>query len=212
MRHHLTTLLDWNKEGFELCGEAHNGAMALASIGRSAPHVAIIDVNMPEMNGVELNRKIKETHPSVRTIMLSSYDDYDYVRECLKDGAVDYLLKHRLDETSLLAILNKAVENRPTDDRQRGNSAAGERADDQESYAYVRDSLADLARGEAGGGIESGVRGRSAWTVPRGDHLCGGGRADRVLQAVDGVLQRRADEPACAAGSRYYSAESRRRA
>lgn len=150
VRHHLTTLLDWNKEGFELCGEAHNGAMALASIGRSAPHVAIIDVNMPEMNGVELNRKIKETHPSVRTIMLSSYDDYDYVRECLKDGAVDYLLKHRLDETSLLAILNKAVENRPTDDRQRGNSAAGERADDQESYAYVRDSLADLARGKPG--------------------------------------------------------------
>ncbi|SFA88846.1 two-component system, response regulator YesN [Cohnella sp. OV330] len=148
VRHHLTTLLDWNKEGFELCGEAHNGAMALALIGRSAPHVAIIDVNMPEMNGVELNRTIKEKHPSVRTIMLSSYDDYDYVRECLKDGAVDYLLKHRLDEASLLAILNKAVEKRPSDDRQRGKNAVGEMSGERESSALVRDLLADLARGK----------------------------------------------------------------
>ncbi|MDI4644667.1 response regulator [Cohnella hashimotonis] len=157
VRHHLATLLDWNKEGFELSGEAHTGAMALASIGRSAPDVAIIDVNMPEMNGVELNRTIKEKHPSVRTIMLSSYDDYDYVRECLKDGAVDYLLKHRLNETALLAVLNKAVEIRPLDDRQRGENTGEEVAEDRENPAVIRDFLADLARGrpEAASNLEA---------------------------------------------------------
>ncbi|MFD2329987.1 response regulator [Cohnella sp. GCM10020058] len=148
VRHHLTTLLDWNEEGFELCGEAHNGVAALTSIERSAPHIAIIDVNMPEMNGVTLNRMIKEKHPSVRTIMLSSYDDYDYVRECLRDGAVDYLLKHRLDDASLLAILNKAARKRPDNERQPGNKVAEKTTEDRDGIALVRDSLADLARGK----------------------------------------------------------------
>lgn len=147
-RHHLTTLLDWKKEGFELCGEAYNGEMALASIGQSAPDVAIIDVNMPEMDGVALNRAIKEKFPSVKTIMLSGYDDYDYVRECLKDGAVDYLLKHRLDEASLLAILNKAVEMKPSGHRLRGNDGAEEMEEGREGAALVRDLAADLARGK----------------------------------------------------------------
>ncbi|MEC0203422.1 response regulator [Paenibacillus lautus] len=109
VRHDLRTLLDWNEHGFELCGQAHNGLMALAMIEQSPPHIAIIDVNMPEMNGVELNRAIQERFPFIQTIMLSSYDDYDYVRECLKNGSIDYLLKHRLDGAALVALLNKAV-------------------------------------------------------------------------------------------------------
>lgn len=109
VHHDLSTLLDWSKYGFRLCAEAYSGMMALDMMEQSLPHIAIIDVNMPGMNGVELNRTIKQRFPSVKTIMLSSYDDYDYVRECLKDGAVDYLLKHRMDGPSLLTILNKIV-------------------------------------------------------------------------------------------------------
>lgn len=109
VRHDLRTLLDWNEHGFELCGQAHNGLMALAMIEQSPPDIAIIDVNMPEMNGVELNRAIQERYPFIQTIMLSSYDDYDYVRECLKNGSIDYLLKHRLEGAALVALLNKAV-------------------------------------------------------------------------------------------------------
>lgn len=148
VRHHLSKLLDWEREGFQLCGEAYNGIMALEAIERAAPDVAIIDVNMPEMNGVELNRAIKEKYPSVRTIMLSSYDDYDYVRECLKDGAVDYLLKHRLDDGALLAILSKAVEERRAGAKRASSGAtAAEAAEDRENPAAVRDCLAELARG-----------------------------------------------------------------
>ncbi|MCT1402254.1 response regulator [Paenibacillus sp. p3-SID867] len=117
VRHDLRTLLDWNEHGFELCGQAHNGLMALAMIEQTPPHIAIIDVNMPEMNGVELNRAIQERFPFIQTIMLSSYDDYDYVRECLKNGSIDYLLKHRLDGAALVALLNKAVQELRQQDR-----------------------------------------------------------------------------------------------
>lgn len=147
MRHHLSTLLDWERAGFRLCGEACNGVMALEAIARSAPDIAIVDVNMPEMNGVALNRAIKEQYPSVRTIMLSSYDDYDYVRECLRDGAVDYLLKHRLDDAALLSVLNKAVKRRPDGEGQPAETTAENTAEDRSQPAAVRDYLADLARG-----------------------------------------------------------------
>ncbi|MEK4118758.1 response regulator [Paenibacillus sp. FSL W8-0919] len=110
VHHHLRTISDWGIHGFELCGEAYEGETALRMIERNRPHIVILDVSMPGINGVELNRTIRERYPFAKTIMLSSYDDYDYVRECLKNGAVDYLLKHRLDAAQLMGVLKKAVQ------------------------------------------------------------------------------------------------------
>ncbi|MGO4545144.1 response regulator [Paenibacillus sp. 2TAB23] len=148
VRNNLSTLLDFRKHGFEICGEAHNGVMALAMIEQSPPHIAIIDVNMPEMNGVELNRTIKERYPSIKTIMLSSFDDYDYVRDCLKNGSIDYLLKHRLDSATLISMLNKAVwelrqEDQILEDRN-DQKAMSERM----NPALIRSYIADLVSGK----------------------------------------------------------------
>lgn len=148
VHHDLSMITDWNGHGYESFGEAYSGAMALEMIEQSQPHVAIIDVNMPGMNGVELNRTIRGRFPAIQTIMLSSYDDYDFVRECLNDGAIDYLLKHRLDEASLLAVLDKAVQA-----IKRGERNTDHRADDEASAgkmnaAEIREHIADLARGK----------------------------------------------------------------
>ncbi len=148
VRNVLWSLSDWSRHGFELHGEAGNGDTALAMIERSRPHIAIIDVNMPGMNGVELQRTIRERHPSIQTIMLSSYDDYDYVRECLKNGAVDYLLKHRLDEAALLNVLNKAALNLRQGDREESVYDGGPK-EERTGPALVRETIADLARGAA---------------------------------------------------------------
>ncbi|MBD2871770.1 response regulator [Paenibacillus arenilitoris] len=147
VRNDLWTLLDWEKHGFKLSGEAYNGAMALDMIEQSPPHIAIIDVNMPEMNGVELNKTIRDRFPSVKTIMLSSYDDYDYVRECLKDGAVDYLLKHRLDGDALMAVLNKAVLELGKKNRNQEGGIADEAAEERVNPDHVRDCIAELVKG-----------------------------------------------------------------
>lgn len=110
VHHHLGTMWDWQSHGFELCGEAYNGQMALQIMEQCQPHIAIIDVSMSGMNGVELQREVRKRYPAVKTIMISSYDDYDYVRECLRNGAVDYLLKHRLNDQSIREILLKAAQ------------------------------------------------------------------------------------------------------
>lgn len=155
VRNDLRSLLDFRTHGFEICGEAQNAETALAMIGDKRPDVAVIDVNMPGMNGVDLNRTIKEQYPAVQTIMLSSYDDYDYVRDCLKNGAIDYLLKHRLDGETLLAMLEKAV--------QAGHAKeAASTADETSPFRpeSVRGQIAELARGkeEAARELESSVR------------------------------------------------------
>ncbi|MDK8191064.1 response regulator [Paenibacillus sp. UMB7766-LJ446] len=146
VRHNLWTLLDWANYGFELCGQAHNGLIALTMIEQSPPHIVIIDVDMPEMNGVELNRTIKERFPWIKTIMLSSYDDYDYVRDCLNNGSIDYLLKHRLDDSTLLHILNKAVSELQQADRLREKHVAEKAEAEKGNSEVMRDYLLYLLK------------------------------------------------------------------
>ncbi|WP_308636294.1 response regulator [Paenibacillus silvisoli] len=108
MRNHLGSLPIWDKGEFYLCGEATNGEAALELIEELSPDIILSDVSMPVMNGVELAYQLSSRASRIPIIMLSSYDDYDFVRESLNHGAIDYLLKHRIDETSLLAALEKA--------------------------------------------------------------------------------------------------------
>jgi AraC-like DNA-binding protein/CheY-like chemotaxis protein len=63
--------------------------------------IAILDVFMPGENGVALSRHIAGAYPKTAILAISSHDDYDYVREILKNGAHDYILKHRLDRQAL---------------------------------------------------------------------------------------------------------------
>jgi two-component system response regulator YesN len=151
VHHDLAMLIDWPRHGFKLCPEAYSGEMALEILAQSPPNIMIIDVNMPGMNGVELNRVVKKRFPAVQTLMLSSYDDYDYVRECLKDGAADYLLKHRLDGPSLLAVLNKVtdvLEQESSGGRRMMSGTAGE----QVHPVQLREWIAEAVRGNAEAG------------------------------------------------------------
>jgi two-component system response regulator YesN len=162
VRNDLRSLLDYRAHGFDICGEAQNAEKALALIGEDEPDVAIIDVNMPGMNGVDLNRTIKERYPAIQTIMLSSYDDYDYVRDCLKNGSVDYLLKHRLDGETLLTLLEKAIrEKRAAEEARVLRNDGGTALESSPLRPEVIGShIADLVRGkaEAAGELEACAR------------------------------------------------------
>lgn len=108
VRNRLRSLLAWEKHGYLLCGEASDGTEGLQMIEELRPHIAIVDMNMPGADGVEVVRRAKEGELPIQIIALSSYDSYDYVRGSLQHGAIDYLLKHRLDADSLLAVLGNA--------------------------------------------------------------------------------------------------------
>ncbi|MBU9726265.1 response regulator [Diplocloster modestus] len=85
--------IDWEKIGCEIVGEASNGKTGLQVIQEKHPQIAIIDIKMPVMDGLELARILSETMPEVRILILTGYSEFDYAREALRLGVKNYLLK-----------------------------------------------------------------------------------------------------------------------
>ena len=105
----LKALIPWEEHGYELIGEYENGRQALEAFRVNSPDIAIIDIKMPVMDGVELLRALKEEGIRAKCIVLSAYDDYEYVREALRIGAVDYFLKMQMEPDSLLELLDLSL-------------------------------------------------------------------------------------------------------
>src|SRR5215475_6390430 len=77
----------------EIVGEASNGREAVELAERLKPDIAVMDVAMPELNGIEATRRLADSAPHTRVIALSMHKDSVYVREILRAGARGYLLK-----------------------------------------------------------------------------------------------------------------------
>ncbi|MCP4164494.1 MAG: response regulator transcription factor [Chloroflexi bacterium] len=92
MRDGLRTLLEL-EEDFEVVGEAENGQQALDLYERLQPDVVMMDIRMPLMDGVEATRHLHEQWPEAQVIILTTFDDDEYVFEGLRAGARGYLLK-----------------------------------------------------------------------------------------------------------------------
>ena len=92
MREGLRILLELDPD-LEIAGEATNGQTALDSYAEIAPDVVLMDVRMPGMDGVEATWRLRERWPSARVIILTTFDDDEYVFEGLRAGARGYLLK-----------------------------------------------------------------------------------------------------------------------
>jgi two-component system response regulator NreC len=85
-------------------GEAGDGQEALEQVPRLRPDVVIMDIVMPRMNGLEATRLIKEQYPNVRVLILSMYDDHEYVVQIIQAGASGYVLKRVVTEDLVRAI------------------------------------------------------------------------------------------------------------
>jgi DNA-binding NarL/FixJ family response regulator len=79
--------------GIEIAGEAPNGAAAVELAGRLRPDVVLMDVVMPQVDGIEATRRIARDHPEIRVIGLSVHDSMAYAARMLEAGACAYLLK-----------------------------------------------------------------------------------------------------------------------
>jgi two-component system, NarL family, response regulator NreC len=88
----------------EIVGEAGNGRDAIQLSGRLKPDVVVMDVAMPELNGIEATRRLAELSPRTRVLALSMHKDSAYVREILRAGARGYLLKDAFDHDLVAAV------------------------------------------------------------------------------------------------------------
>ncbi|MEO0988606.1 MAG: response regulator transcription factor [Cyanobacteria bacterium J06639_14] len=81
------------EEDFDIVGEANHGNEAIALAEALQPDVILMDVGMPICNGVEATREIHRRFPDINILVLTTFDDDEYVLECLEVGALGYLLK-----------------------------------------------------------------------------------------------------------------------
>ena len=99
----LRALLRARKD-FSICGEADNGIEAVELAIQAKPDVAIMDVNMPGINGIEATRQIHKATPNTEILIFTAESNEDIMRECLRAGARGYLLKWAADEQIIDAI------------------------------------------------------------------------------------------------------------
>lgn len=99
----LRTLLRARND-FSICGEADNGIEAVKLAIQAKPDVAIMNVNMPGLNGIEATRQIRKAAPNTEILIFTAEDNEDIMRECLRAGAGGYLLKSASDEQIIDAI------------------------------------------------------------------------------------------------------------
>lgn len=93
IRQHLLKAINWESLGFEIVAEASDGLSLLNKTLELSPDAVIIDIKMPIMSGIEFSKKIKETNPNIKIVVLSGYSDSEYLLEMIDSGVFGYILK-----------------------------------------------------------------------------------------------------------------------
>ena len=132
----LATRPDW-----QVCGEAQNGREAVALAVKLKPNLAILDLSMPELNGLEATRQIRKEVPETEVLVFSMYESEEFVRDLLAAGARGYVLKSDV-AAQLLTAVETVARHKPF-----FTSEVAERV----LEGFLR--LGELSPGEGGAGI-----------------------------------------------------------
>ena len=109
VRKSIIRKIDWQAVGFTVVGDAENGEDALEKIEALEPDVVLTDIRMPYMDGLTLAEKIRQRYPSMKIVIFSGYDDFDYAKRAIKLNVTEYILKP-VNVEELTAILRRIQE------------------------------------------------------------------------------------------------------
>jgi two-component system response regulator NreC len=102
VRQGLKSLLE--RDGFQVVGEASDGQEALRQVETLQPDIAVLDISMPTLNGLNAAREMSRSSPKTKTILLTQHDEDQYISEALDAGVKGYVLKSQVASDLLLAI------------------------------------------------------------------------------------------------------------
>ena len=103
----MAQFIPWDSYEIKVVSTARNGAEGLEKIAKFRPDLAIVDIKMPVMNGIEMIRQAKEQYPDMTFVVLSGYGDYEFTSQAMELGVRHYILKP-CDESKMIPVLNKA--------------------------------------------------------------------------------------------------------
>jgi two-component system response regulator YesN len=118
VREAIKEQMNWEELGYECIGDCEDGVEALEFIKRERPDVVLTDIGMPFMNGMELTHELSINYPTVKVIILTGYDDFDFAQQALKLQAADYILKP-VTAAELETVLRKLSNVMDIDSRQK---------------------------------------------------------------------------------------------
>ena len=98
--------------GYQIVGEASNGRDALEIFRQQLPDIVITDIKMPIMDGIELLKQIKSIKPDTDVVILTCFAEFEYARQAVKEGAVEYMLKAEILDKDIMNLLDRLSENR----------------------------------------------------------------------------------------------------
>lgn len=106
-REGMAQFIPWDSYEIKVVSTARNGAEGLEKIAKFRPDLAIVDIKMPVMNGIEMIQQAKEQYPDMTFVVLSGYGDYEFTSQAMELGVRHYILKP-CDESKMIPVLNKA--------------------------------------------------------------------------------------------------------
>jgi two-component system response regulator YesN len=122
VRKGLISVMPWKKFGMEVVGEASNGLKALEFLESHNVDLMLTDLAMPVMSGVELIRRVRKEFPHVYTVVLTLHQDFEYIQEALRLGAIDYIAKVQLEKDCFEEVLER-IYNRMMEEPRRDYNA-----------------------------------------------------------------------------------------
>lgn len=107
-RQALKCMIEESQMNFEICGEAKDGNEGLTLLQQSRPDIVLVDINLPNLNGLEFVEKAKKILPEISVIIISGYEKFEYAKKAIALGVDDYLLKP-INQEDLNTALQKVV-------------------------------------------------------------------------------------------------------
>lgn len=162
VRQSIAEKIDWETAGFELVGEAENGRDALEKIEYMAPDVVFTDISMPYMDGLELAQQLQRFYPSVKVVLFSGFDEFEYAKQAIALNVAEYILKpiNKEELLKVLARLHKSL----CDEVQKRRNVQSLRESFEKNLPILRGKLLDdLLHGR--------VKGAAAFAKMREYHL-----------------------------------------
>lgn len=152
VRKGLISMMPWSRFGMEVVGEASNGEKALRFLEANDVELMLTDLGMPVLSGMELMRVVRGRFPELPVVVLTLHQDFEYIQEALRLGAIDYIAKVELEKEQLEDVLGRIAER--IRDKPRGEAAGRSPAGIREPSLQCGYALIGLDGQDEGGRIE----------------------------------------------------------
>mgnify|MGYP000846034872 FL=1 len=137
----LLSIYDWNSNGFNIVSAASNGKQALKQFQKFHPQVVITDIRMPFMDGIKLIQSIRKQDKTTKIVLLSSYGDFKYAQQAIKEGITNYILKDEMDSEHISELMSE-IKNQILMETSKQNIIVQNKALD--FFGNISDKLSDI--------------------------------------------------------------------